>query len=87
MAAYARVLRDHRPDSRAAAVCNIAQNVTVRKLSEEQAELLLCISEFLLGESGSYNVDWNVLLKRLLGFGRSEMRDVALLEFCQIRTE
>ncbi|ACS81089.1 glycosyltransferase [Maridesulfovibrio salexigens] len=79
MAAYARVLKDHRPDSRATAICNIAENTAARSLSAERAELLLCISEFLLGESGSYSVDWDDLLKRLLGLGRSEIRDVALL--------
>ncbi len=79
MAAYARVLKDHRPDSRAAVVRDIAQKTTVRSIPEERAELLLCMSEFLLSESGGYKVDWDHLLKRFLGLGRSEMRDVALL--------
>jgi hypothetical protein len=37
------------------------------------------MSEFLLGESGGYNVDWDHLLKSLFALDRSEMRDVALL--------
>ncbi|WP_421903095.1 glycosyltransferase family protein [Maridesulfovibrio sp.] len=79
MAAYARVLKDHLPESRAAAIYEIVKNTPVRNAPEERAELLLCMSEFLLGESGGYNVDWDHLLKSLLAFDRSELRDVALL--------
>lgn len=78
MAAYARILNDHLPESRAAAISEIAANLSLRCVSDERAELLLCMSEFLLGEAGDNSVNWNSLLKRFLGLGRSELRDAAL---------
>ncbi|TIH15693.1 glycosyltransferase family 1 protein [Marinifilum sp. JC120] len=78
MAAYARVLKDHLPSSRVAAICEIAESLTSRSLAADRAELLLCMSEFLLAEAGDKSVDLDLLLKRLFSLGRCELRDVAL---------
>ncbi|WP_239060993.1 glycosyltransferase [Desulfovibrio sp. JC022] len=78
MAAYARVLKDHLPDSRAAAISEIVAGLSRRNISADRAELLLCMSEFLLGEAGDNCVNWDLLLKRLLSLGYSELRNAAL---------
>ncbi|WP_415713650.1 glycosyltransferase [Maridesulfovibrio sp.] len=78
MAAYARVLKDHLPRSRAVSILDIAGNVSKRTISNQREELLLCMCEFLLGEAGDAAVDWNRLLRRLLSLESCELRDATL---------
>lgn len=79
MAAYARVLRDHLPQSRVSTICDIAKDISQREISEEHERLQLCVSEFLLGEGGGSLVNWDSLLKRMLTLPQSEQRDAVLV--------
>ncbi|WP_419778591.1 glycosyltransferase family protein [Maridesulfovibrio sp.] len=84
MAAYARVLKDHLPTSRAVEIIKIAHDTRKRNVSDELAELSLCMCELALGEAGDTSVDWDSLQARLLLLESSEMRDAALCRtFCR----
>lgn len=79
MAAYARILRDHLPQSRASTICDIAKNIPRREISKEHEKLQLCVSEFLLGEGGGSTVNWDSILRQMVALPQSEKRDAVLL--------
>ncbi|WP_320006099.1 glycosyltransferase [Maridesulfovibrio sp.] len=77
MAAYARILRDHLPISRATKIIQIAHDTAPRSIQADHAEFSLCMCELALGEAGE-SVDWGELQRRLISLERSEARDAAL---------
>ncbi|WP_320171018.1 glycosyltransferase [Maridesulfovibrio sp.] len=79
LAGYERVMRDHLPDNRAAAILDFAEGLEKRSVSETEAGLLLCLVEAALGEAGDPVTDWPGLIKRLLALPQDFRRDGVLL--------